>query len=121
MMRTILGQWREHREMAVCALFMCGAMLWAGAGRSWAEESPQAATASSASELQTELGIEGQGVGSEVGSRALKPLNPAVMPQKFQGSMPPRTWDALWAISWKRASAYYRIQAAPTTLHDPMV
>jgi len=22
--RTILGQWREHREMAVCALFMCG-------------------------------------------------------------------------------------------------
>jgi hypothetical protein len=100
---------------------MWGTMLLAGTGPSWAEETSQLLVREPASELSQELGIIDPGEAGEIGSRAVgKPVNPAVAPQKLQGAMPPRTWDALWAISWKRANSYYRIQAAPTTMHDPM-
>ncbi|HEY3197132.1 MAG TPA: hypothetical protein VGJ57_03875 [Nitrospirales bacterium] len=58
---------------------------------------------------------EGQGVES----RAVGQPLPLMMP-KLQRTIAPQTWDVLWAVTWKRASSYYRIQAAPTTQQDSM-
>ena len=41
------------------------------------------------------------------------------LPQDNFPQAPP-TWDAYWAAAWQRAAYYYRIQAAPNTLKDPV-
>jgi len=119
-MIIISGSQGENRLSAFHAVVLIGVLFCAPSGLSWAAEVPIPSD-NPPMDLNTELGIEGRQEEGEVGSRAvIKPVNPAMIPQKLQGAMPPRTWDALWAISWKRASSYYRIQAAPTTMHDPM-
>jgi hypothetical protein len=118
MMRTSARAHVKNRPIRAERVVLSALLLCVISGPSWAEDVTQPTTDDPASELSQELGIEDPG---EVGSRAVKPPhNPAAMAPKFQSQMSPRTWDALWAVSWKRANSYYRIQAAPTTMHDPM-
>jgi hypothetical protein len=121
MMKTSARAYVKKRPIRAERVVLSALLFGVMSSPSWAEEMPQSPGGGSASELSRELGIEDPGEAGEIGSRAVKsPPNPAVMPQKLQGAMPPRAWDALWAVSWKRANSYYRIQAAPTTMHDPM-
>lgn len=120
-MRSSVHAYVKNQLVRFERVTLSAMLLLIMSGPAWAENLTQPTADSPASVLNQELGIDSQSEGSEVGSRAVgKPVNPAMMPQKLHGAMPPRTWDALWAISWKRATTYYRIQAAPTTLHDPM-
>ncbi len=120
-MRSSVHAYVKNQSVRFERITLSAILLLIMSGLSWAEDPTQPTTDNPASELSQELGIEDPGEAGEVGSRAVKPpLNPAAMAPKFQSQMSPRTWDALWAISWKRANSYYRIQAAPTTLHDPM-
>jgi hypothetical protein len=98
---------------------LASALLYAIPSDVWADPTPSDSTPTTTTELNQDPSIEGQSADSDVESRAVRPLKPSPI-QKIQRPLPPQTWDQLWAISWKRANSYYRIQAAPTTLHDPM-
>ncbi len=51
-------------------------------------------------------------------SAATLQQRPRLPQDNFPQAMP--TWDAYWAAAWQRAAFYYRIQAAPNTLKDPV-
>lgn len=115
-MKRTSGEWREHRSMAAWMLVLTGLLLCAVTGRSWADE-PSPALDSTAPSANP--GGEGTSDAGTIGSRAVGPFKQSAI-QKIQRPLPPQTWEQLWTVSWKHANSYYRIQAAPTTMHDPM-
>lgn len=115
-MKRTSGEWRGNGSMAAWMLVLTGLLLCAVTGRSWADE-PSPALDSTA--LSANPGSEGTSDAGTIGSRAVGPFKQSAI-QKMQRPLPPQTWELLWAVSWKRANSYYRIQAAPTTMHDPM-
>lgn len=106
--------YRTTLRMLLASMVIC-----AVPSQSWGEQPPHAGTDRLGSELNPNPGKDDTSLDSGIGSRAVRPSRPSPKMTIYR-PLAPQTWDALWAISWKRANSYYRIESAPTTLHDPM-